>query len=95
MNIESVLEANTKFAETSKPGVRAFDTPSMPSEPLVAFRTAAGDTSLDATLLQMKPAACYVIAFICMQLARMFGGWPLKPSTAGMAFSVSSNAIGS
>lgn len=41
MNIESALEANTKYAETRKPGMRAFDDPSMPSKPLAAFRGVA------------------------------------------------------
>ncbi len=74
MNIESALEANAQFAETGKPGMRAFDDPSMSPQPLAAFHPTAGDASLDAALLQITPATCEVIALVRMQLARTFAG---------------------
>ena len=57
MNVETTLESNAQFAETSKPGIRALDDPAMPSEPLLAFHTATSDTSRDAELLQVTPTA--------------------------------------
>lgn len=36
MNIKSALEANTKFAEIGKTGMRASDDLSMPPKPLAA-----------------------------------------------------------
>ncbi len=74
MNIKSALKANTQFAETRKPCIRALDDPPMSSEPLAAFHAATGDTGLDATLLQITPAASEVMALVCMQLARTFAG---------------------
>lgn len=74
LNIESALESNTKFSETRKPCMHALDDPSMSPEPLTAFHVAAGDTGLDATLLQITPAAGEVLALVCMQLARTFAG---------------------
>jgi len=64
VNIETALEANPMFAETCKPGMRALDDPAMSSEPLAAFHAATGDTSLDAALLQITPAASEVIALL-------------------------------
>ncbi len=74
MNIEATFEANTKFAETGEPSMRAFDDPTMPPKPLAAFYTATGDTSLDASLLQIAPAASKVITLVSMQFSRTFAG---------------------
>ncbi|VWD33112.1 transposase Tn3 family protein [Burkholderia lata] len=72
MNIETTFEANAKFAKPGDPSMRAFDDPTMPSEPLAAFHAATGDTSLDASLLQIAPAASEVVALVRMQLSRAF-----------------------
>ncbi len=72
MDVETTLETNSQFAETGEPGMRALDHPAMPSEPLLAFHCAPGDTGRDTALLQVTTTACEVIAFVCMQLAGAF-----------------------
>lgn len=52
--------------------MRAFDDPTMPPEPLAAFHAATGDMSLDASLLQIAPAASEIIALVRMQFSRAF-----------------------
>jgi hypothetical protein len=78
MNVETTLESNAQFAETSKPGMRALDDPAMPSEPLLAFHTATSDTGRDATLLQVTPTASKVVALVRMQFARTFAGLTIQ-----------------
>ncbi len=74
MNIEAALEANPELAESGEPNMCALDNPTIPPEPVATFHVAAGDTSLDAALLQITPAECEVMALVCMQLARTFAG---------------------
>ncbi|SDC74561.1 hypothetical protein SAMN05421548_11012 [Paraburkholderia lycopersici] len=74
MNVETTLETNAQFAETGKPGMRELDYPAIPAEPLLTFHATAGDTGRDAALPQVTTAACKVIAFVRMQLARTFAG---------------------
>lgn len=67
------VETNTRFAETGKPGVRAFNHIAMLSGPLLAFYTETGDTICDTALLQITPTAGKVIA---CNLAWHLQGWP-------------------
>lgn len=47
MDVEPPLETDAKFAETRKPGMRAFNDPSMTSEALFALDAFAGDSRGD------------------------------------------------
>ncbi|SDE50475.1 hypothetical protein SAMN05421548_15910, partial [Paraburkholderia lycopersici] len=72
MNVETTLETNAQFTETGKLRMRALDYPAIPAEPLLTFHATAADTGRDAALPQVTTAACKVIAFVRMQLARTF-----------------------
>jgi hypothetical protein len=65
MNVEAPLETNAQFAEGGKPGMRALDHPAMPSEPLLAFHAATGDTCRYAALLQVTSSICVTAELTC------------------------------
>jgi hypothetical protein len=52
----------------------------VPSEPIAPLDSAAGDPTLDATAMQVTPAAGDVVPLVGMQLR-----WPLPSATAGRA----------
>ncbi len=72
MNVETTLETNAQFAETGKPGMRALDYPAMSAKPLLTFHSTASNAGRDAALPQVTTAACKVITFVRMHLARAF-----------------------
>jgi hypothetical protein len=52
MSIETSLEADTQFAEASKPCMGALDNPAMAAELFAALDTTASDTRGDAASCQ-------------------------------------------
>lgn len=72
MNVEPAFEANAQLAETGKPSMGAFDNPTMPSEPLLAFHPATRNTCRDAALPQILPTASKVVALVRVQFAGAF-----------------------
>lgn len=72
MNVEPALEADAQLAETGNPGVDAFDNPTMPPEPLLAFHPTTRNTCCDAALPQILPAASKVVALVRVQFAGAF-----------------------
>lgn len=53
MDIEAPFEANAQLAEGGKPGMRAFDNPTMLAEATVLLDATACDSWVDAPLAQM------------------------------------------
>ncbi len=68
MSIKRTLETNAQLAEAGKPGMRAFDNPAMPAEPVVLLDATASDPRTDASLTQVLPTAREVVSLICMKL---------------------------
>ncbi|QKM56467.1 hypothetical protein B7759_05022 [Burkholderia glumae] len=79
MNIEASFEANSKLAESGKPGMRTLDDPTMPAQPFAAFDTAACNTSLDAALSRITSATPEVIPFVSVQFARALAWRTVQP----------------
>jgi len=71
MSLDAALEAHTQLAEGRQPRMRALDHPSMATEPVVALDPSARDPVLDASALDVCPAARVVVAFVRMHLV-----WP-------------------
>lgn len=50
MCAELALEADAQLAESSEPGMRAFDHPAVTTEPLAALDATSRDSALNAPL---------------------------------------------
>ncbi|ARU21109.1 hypothetical protein RSSE_p1745 (plasmid) [Ralstonia solanacearum] len=68
MSLKRTLETNAQLAESSKPGMGAFDHPAMLAEPVVLLDATASDPGSHAPLAQMPAASREVVSLIRMKL---------------------------
>lgn len=83
MDLRPALITDGQATETVKPGQRALDDPTMPTQPLAALDSSAGNPALDAAPPQILPTAGVVVPFIGVQLRRPLSGSPAPPADRG------------
>ncbi len=68
VSLKRTLETNAQLAESSKPGMGAFDHPAMLAEPVVLLDATASDPGSHAPLAQMPAASREVVSLIRVKL---------------------------
>ncbi|EON11216.1 hypothetical protein C266_22941 [Pandoraea sp. SD6-2] len=78
MGLKRTLEANSQFAESSKPCMRALNTPSMLVKAVVLLDASATYLGDDAALVQVLPTTREVVALVGVQFVRAASGMTTK-----------------